>query len=42
MEDIVPTLVPLLTAYKADRNGPESFGDFCTRKGQEALEAYAA
>lgn len=41
-EDIVPTLVPLLTAYKADRKGSESFGDFCTRKGQAALEAYAA
>ncbi len=41
-EDIVPTLVPLLTAYKADRNGSESFGDFCTRKGQDAMEAYAA
>jgi len=42
MEEIVPTLVPLLTAYKADRQGIESFGDFCTRKGQDALEAYAA
>ena len=41
-DDIVPTLVPLLTAYKADRKGSESFGDFCTRKGQDALEAYAA
>ena len=41
-EDIVPTLVPLLTAYKSDRKGSESFGDFCTRKGQDALEAYAA
>ena len=42
MEEIVPTLLPLLTAYKADRQGSESFGDFCTRKGQEALDAYAA
>ena len=42
MADIVPTLVPLLTAFKADRKGSESFGDFCTRKGQEALESYAA
>ena len=42
MDEIVPTLVPLLTAYKADRKGSESFGDFCTRIGQEALEAYAA
>ena len=42
MEEIVTTLLPLLTAYKADRQGSESFGDFCTRKGQEALDAYAA
>ncbi len=41
-EDIVPTLIPLLTAYKADRKGTESFGDFCARKGQDALEAYSA
>lgn len=39
--DIVPTLIPLLIAYKAERKGSESFGDFCTRRGQEALEAYA-
>ena len=41
-ESIVPTLVPLLAAYKSDRSGSESFGDFCTRKGQTELEAYAA
>lgn len=41
-EDIVPTLEPLLAAYKSDRKGSESFGDFCTRKGHDALEAYAA
>lgn len=40
-EEIVPILIPLLTAYKVDRKGSESFGDFCTRKGQDALEAYA-
>lgn len=42
LEEIVPTLSPLLNAYKANRNGQESFGDFCTRCGQEQLEAYAA
>ena len=41
MDDIVPTLIPLLTAYKSERQGIESFGDFCARKGQEALESYA-
>ncbi|HQX52728.1 MAG TPA: NADPH-dependent assimilatory sulfite reductase hemoprotein subunit [Planctomycetaceae bacterium] len=41
LEDIVSTLTPLLSAYKANRNGQESFGDFCTRSGQETLEAYA-
>ena len=40
--DIVPTLIPLLIAYKADREGSESFGDFCTRRGKDALEAYPA
>jgi sulfite reductase (ferredoxin) len=42
MDDIVPTLVPLLTAYKSERKGAESFGDFCDRKGQAALESYSA
>ena len=41
LEDIVPMLKPLLSAYKANRKGHESFGDFCTRSGQESLEAYA-
>jgi len=40
-ESIVPTLAPLLAAFKSERHGAESFGDFCTRKGQAALEAYA-
>lgn len=39
LEDIVPTLVPLLVAYKAASNGSESFGDFCTRLGHEKLPA---
>ncbi len=42
MDEITPTLVPLLTAYKAERLGTESFGDFCARKGLEELQAYAA
>jgi sulfite reductase (ferredoxin) len=39
LEDIVPTLVPLLVAYKAASSGSESFGDFCTRLGHEKLPA---
>ena len=38
-EEIVPTLTPLLTAFKAERHGSESFGDFCARKGLSELEA---
>ncbi|MFO1066839.1 MAG: NADPH-dependent assimilatory sulfite reductase hemoprotein subunit [Pirellulales bacterium] len=36
-EDIVPTLVPLFTAFKDQRSGNESFGDFCARLGNEKL-----
>jgi sulfite reductase (ferredoxin) len=37
-EDIVPTLVPLFTAFKSMRSGTtESFGDFCARLGNEKL-----
>jgi sulfite reductase (ferredoxin) len=42
LDEIVPSLVPLLTAYKAQRKSSESFGDFCARQGLEALESYAA
>lgn len=35
--DLVPALLPLLYDYKANRHGSESFGDYCTRKGAEAL-----
>lgn len=41
LDDIVPTLNPLLIAWKAERSSSEGFGDFCTRKGQEALDAYS-
>ncbi len=37
LEDIVPTLVPLFTAFKSMRSGTESFGDFCARLGNEKL-----
>ncbi len=41
-EEITSTLVPLLTAYKAEKQASESFGDFCTRRGQAGLESYVA
>jgi sulfite reductase (ferredoxin) len=37
LEDIVPTLLPLFTAFKSMRSGTESFGDFCARLGNEKL-----
>ncbi|MEZ6122178.1 MAG: NADPH-dependent assimilatory sulfite reductase hemoprotein subunit [Planctomycetaceae bacterium] len=39
LEEIVPTLSPLLAAYKQERQNGESFGDYCTRQGQAGLEA---
>lgn len=39
-EEVVPTLVPLLTYYKQDRKPAESLGDFCARKGAEDLVAW--
>jgi sulfite reductase (ferredoxin) len=42
LEEIVPTLTPLLTAYKSERQGSESFGDYCSRQGLESLEARVA
>ncbi len=38
LNDIVPTLAPLLAEYKTGRKGSESFGDFCART-QVAAEA---
>lgn len=35
--DLVPALMPLLQDYKVNRHGNESFGDYCTRKGCDAL-----
>ena len=42
LENITLTLTPLLLAYKGERQGSESFGDFCNRKGLAGLEAIAA
>lgn len=37
--DIVPTLVPLLERFRAERLPGESFGDYCQRMGPERLHA---
>jgi sulfite reductase (ferredoxin) len=37
--DIVPTLVPILERFRAERLPGENFGDFCQRLGQERLQA---
>ncbi|MEQ9406300.1 MAG: NADPH-dependent assimilatory sulfite reductase hemoprotein subunit [Fuerstiella sp.] len=42
LKEIVPTLSPLLAAYKAERQDSESFGDYCHRLGPEALASRAA
>jgi sulfite reductase (ferredoxin) len=34
---LVPTLKSLLERYRADRQGDEGFGDWCTRQGVEKL-----
>jgi sulfite reductase (ferredoxin) len=41
LDEITPTLIPLLKYFKEDREEGELFGDFCHRKGQEDLEKYA-
>ena len=38
LEDIVSTLTPLLIAYRTQRSGSESLGDFCSRLGLEQLD----
>jgi len=40
-DDVVKTLVPVLTYYKQDRLEGETLGDFCVRKGKDDLLAYA-
>lgn len=39
--DVVPTLVPLFAYFKTARDGGETFGDFCLRKGAEDLRTWA-
>jgi sulfite reductase (ferredoxin) len=41
-EEVVPALVPPLVYFKQARQPQESFGDFCHRKGQDDLLAFAA
>jgi len=38
LNDIVPTLVPVLESFKKERQGSEGFGDYCNRLGTDALE----
>ncbi len=38
--EVVSTIVPLLTFFKHERQGSESFGEFCHRKGPDNLIAW--
>ena len=38
MAEIIPTLEPLLSYYQSHRLQPESFGEFCQRLGNKALQ----
>lgn len=38
-EDIIAALRPLLTQFKAERQGAERFGDFCERVIKPSLQA---
>lgn len=40
-EELVPTLVQVLTYFKHERETGETFGDFCHRKGVENLAEWA-
>jgi sulfite reductase (ferredoxin) len=40
--EVVSTLVPLLAFFKQERQNGESLGDFCHRRGKDALLAFAA
>jgi sulfite reductase (ferredoxin) len=40
-EELVPTLVALLTYFRRDRHDGETFGDFCHRVGNEQLLAWS-
>ena len=37
-EEVPSTLVSIFTAYKHNRTGDETLGDFCDRVGKEELE----
>lgn len=37
LEELVPSLVPVLSQYKASRLDGESFGDYCHRQGKAGL-----
>jgi sulfite reductase (ferredoxin) len=39
-EEVVPSLVRLFSYFKQDRREAETFGDFCTRKGNDDLLAH--
>ena len=41
LEEIVPVLRPVLLAFQTERRDGESFGDYCRRKGAEALSCPA-
>jgi sulfite reductase (ferredoxin) len=41
LDQLVPTLVPVLAYFKHETDGRESFGDFCHRKGRGDLTAWA-
>jgi sulfite reductase (ferredoxin) len=40
-DDVVPTLTPIFTYYKLERQAGETLGDFCQRKGQADLLAWS-
>lgn len=40
-EELIATLVPPLVYFKQERQPKETFGDFCARKGQADLAAWA-
>lgn len=42
LDEIVPTLVPLLVYFQRSRRDGESFGEFCHRRGLEDLQQWAA
>jgi len=40
-EELVSSLVPVLTFFKHGRHDGETLGDFCHRVGQETLQMFA-